>query len=251
MIDLKPLSIEEAEEFWSTKIAFGPGEFAALSDDAKVKAFAVAGIAKGDELATVFASLQRAINDGISYGEFQKECRDIFERRGWTGKMAWRVDNIFRTNIQTAYQLGRYKQMSENVKDRPYWMYDAVNDKRTRPTHSAVDGKVYPADHEFWNNWYPPNGFRCRCGVISYSKAQIESRGLDVEEEDITGTPLLPPGAIKPVPLLPDTGFDHHPGKTVWGDIIADKLKSWPEEVVTLLLADGIIDKLTEMEDKK
>jgi len=227
MIELKPLPMEEAQAFWADKIILGAGEFNKLSAEAKTRAFAVSGIAKGDELATVFSSLQRAIDDGISYGQFKKECREIFERRGWTGKRTWRVDNIFRTNIQTAYQVGRYKQMMDVVDDRPYWMYDAVNDRRTRPTHRAMDSKVFPADHEFWNNWYPPNGFRCRCGVISYSKTQVESRGLKVEKEDITGTPLLPPGATSPVQLLPDPGFAHHPGKTVWGGVVDSVDDSW------------------------
>lgn len=38
-------------------------------------------------------------------------------------------------------------------------------DRRVRPSHAILDGKVYPADHEFWATHYPPNGFRCRCGV--------------------------------------------------------------------------------------
>lgn len=220
---LKPLPFEEAKAFWANKVQLGPGEFKKLTDEAKLAAFSVTGIAKGDELATVYNAMGRALADGIPFSQFKADCASIFERRGWTGLRAWRVDNIFRTNIQTAYNVGRYKQM-EAVKDAfPYWMYDAVNDSRTRPTHRAMDGKVYPAGHPFWDTWYPPNGFRCRCSVQPLTAGQVARRGLKIETEDLTGTPLLPPGGTNPIQLLPDPGFSHHPGKTVWGGLVEDQ----------------------------
>lgn len=222
-VELKPLPMKEAQEFWQDKVMLSPSRFNLLSKEAKLRAFAVSGIAKGDELATVFTALQRAIDKGTTFDQFKKECGDIFERRGWTGKRSWRVDNIFRTNIQTAYNVGRYKQLKEMEDTFPYWQYDAVNDSRTRPTHLALDGKVYPADHPFWDKWYPPNGFRCRCSVMALTKGQVERRNLAVETEDVTNTlvhPVDPRTGLKstvPVQLLPDPGFSHHPGKVVWG----------------------------------
>ena len=32
---------------------------------------------------------------------------------------------------------------------RPYWRYVAVADGSTRPTHSAMHGTIFPADHSF------------------------------------------------------------------------------------------------------
>lgn len=227
MIDLKPLPMREAIEFWRSKVKLGPREFNALAAEAKLRAFAVNGIAKGDELATVYGSLSRALEEGISFADFKRDCRGIFEKRGWSGRRAWRVDNIFRTNIQTAYNVGRYKQLQAARATRPYWMYDAVNDRRTRPTHRALNGKVFPADHPFWENWYPPNGFRCRCGVTSLSARQVEARGLTVESEDPTHTYIHPINAVTgqpdpvPVQLLPDPGFAYHPGKSYWGGFAA------------------------------
>jgi len=222
-VTLEPLPFLEAIEFWASKVKLGPGEFRKLTAEAKTMAFSVSNIALGDELDTVYAAIGRALEDGIPFSQFKADCAEIFERRGWTGKRAWRVDNIFRTNIQTAYNVGRYKQLSEETDIFPYWMYDAVNDSRTRPTHRALDGKIYPAGHPFWDNWYPPNGFRCRCSVQPLTAGQVERRGLQVETEDLTHTYIHPidpkSGNPSPVPvqLLPDPGFAHHPGKTAWG----------------------------------
>ncbi len=223
-VTLEPLTMEAAAAFWKDKVLLGPGDFARLEDEAKLRAFAVSGIAKGDELTSVYNSLQSAIKDGISYGEFKKQCAGIFERRGWTGKREWRVQNIFRTNIQTAYNSARWKKQTELAETFPLLQYNAVNDRRTRPTHKAMDGKVFPIGHPFWDIWYPPNGFRCRCSTLSLTEAQAKRRGLTVETEDLTNRTVPIPNpvtgeALHVQQLLPDPGFGYNPGKLAWGGI--------------------------------
>ena len=70
MIELTPLPMTEAQQFWADKVQLGPGEFAKLSAEAKVRAFAVSGIAKGEELNTVFTAMQRAIDQGTTLEQF-------------------------------------------------------------------------------------------------------------------------------------------------------------------------------------
>lgn len=60
---------------------------------------------------------------------------------------------------------------------RPYWQYDAVNDSKTRPSHLAMDGRVFMADDPIWDTWFPPNGFKCRCTVKTLSSARWSSGG--------------------------------------------------------------------------
>ena len=229
----KALPMQEAQAFWRNKVQLGPGQYARLSKEAKLRAFAVSGIAKGEELTTVYNAIKRAIDHGISFADFKRDCGNIFARRGWTGKRAWRVDNIFRTNIQTAYSVGAYKRQKEVAAELPYAMYSAINDSRTRPTHRAVNGLIFPLDHPFWDKWWPPNGFRCRCTTIPMSKGMIERRGLKIETEDPTGKPIMVPGETNPRQLLPDYGFDYHPGKAAWGGLDAapdmGKLRQLPD----------------------
>lgn len=225
MLDLSfKLAPEEALSFWRDKIKLSPGEFSDLSREAKIKAFAVSGIAKGDELNTVFNAIEKSLKDGRPFSEFQSECAGIFERRGWTGQRAWRVDNIFRTNIQTAYNTGRYQQMRLTKDARPFWRYSAVNDKRTRPEHRAVHGKIFPADHPFWDTWYPPNGFRCRCSVNSVSQENLDVNGWKAGTKDPTGKLYEPTDPVTGVKmparlLLPDYGWDFNPAKVSLGGL--------------------------------
>ena len=159
MLTLEPLPMAEALKFWADKVKLGPKEFAQLTAEAKVRAFSVSQIAKGDELNTVYTAMQKAIAKGTTLEDFKKDCAGLFERRGWTGKRAWRVDNIFRTNIQTAYAAGQYKQQWDERHIFEIWMYSAVGDKLTRPTHYAMSGRCWPAEHPIWRKWYPLNGY--------------------------------------------------------------------------------------------
>ena len=65
---------------------------------------------------------------------------EFLEAEGYEGLDPLQADNIFRTNIQTAYNVGHYEQMTDPdvMQLRPYWMYDAVNDSHTRPSHLAT-----------------------------------------------------------------------------------------------------------------
>ncbi|MFH2098798.1 MAG: phage minor head protein [Pseudomonadota bacterium] len=157
---LRPLANEQAVAFWKKKVPMSPREFNQLDDKSKALGFSVGGIAKGDELATVMDAMGRAASEGMTLHEFKKQCGDIFTRRGWTGEKAWRIDNLFRTNLQTQYSAGRWAQMQATAERRPYGQYSAVNDSRTREAHAAMHGRVFPLDSPVWDEWWPTNGFR-------------------------------------------------------------------------------------------
>jgi SPP1 gp7 family putative phage head morphogenesis protein len=211
----EPLKFEEAIEYFGGKIPIDSKEYYRISNEYKTKAFTVSGYSSAEILRKFQEELMKVLNEGLTIKDFREKMNDFLERKGYEGLTPYQADNIFRTNIQTAYNVGHYKQMTkpENLKMRPYWMYDAINDKKTRPTHAAMDRKVFPADHKFWDTWYPPNGFKCRCGVVSLSERQVKARGLKVEKE--IPKMVEPKGQVMR-PLLPDKGFDANPAKRVW-----------------------------------
>ena len=217
--ELKALPMAEALEYWLSKVQLPPREFYALAEQYRVLAFTVSQLARASMLTEIFESIFQAVQNGTSIEAWSKSMGHVWEENGWTGPKAWRVDNIFRTNVQTAYNVGRYKQMKEASTARPFWQYSAVNDSRTRPTHRALHGRVYRFDSEFWDTWYPPNGYRCRCKVKTLSERQVRERGLDVMEGNGIGELIEPPGPNGPLParpLMPDRGFEGNPGKEAW-----------------------------------
>ena len=202
--------------------------------EANSTAFTVAKAMKVDVLQTLRDKVQEALETGITEKKFVKDLRPILQELGWWGRQEidgeivqlgspWRLRNIYRTNLQTAYTRGRYKTQINNTKRRPYWQYVAVLDSVTRPVHRELNGKVFMHDDPFWNSHYPPNGWGCRCIVRSLSKRRLEANGLKIESsagklKDFQ----VRAGVIKATgeAIVADiTGYEYEPGKFFKPDV--------------------------------
>jgi SPP1 gp7 family putative phage head morphogenesis protein len=225
------LAPKDAIEYFKQKGFRITWDWREMEGEAHAKAFTVAKAMRIDILEDIREMVQKAIDKGITFESFQKELEPKLESRGWWG---WkkpqdvptdgepmpegdkavelgtphRLETIFRTNIQSSYMVGRYKAMKSVAKSRPYWQYLAVLDNMTRDEHAAMHGRVFRHDDPIWDEWYPPNGFNCRCRVISRDADDIEKKGLDVEESD-DGVILDSEG----LPVRPDEKWDYNPGR--------------------------------------
>lgn len=183
--DMKP---EDAVKFLRDKGVAIPADYKQMLADARARAFSIAGVARLDLLQDVLDLLAEAVEQGRTFEDFRKELPGRLAGSGWTPadgeplSTPWRLANIFRTNVQAALMASRYQTLLRVKKSRELWQYVAVQDRRTRPSHAALHGRIYPADHPFWQSYFPPNGFRCRCDVITYSRAEAADLGLAVTE---------------------------------------------------------------------
>lgn len=214
MLHFDPKPPAEALAWWQDKTPVTPEEFMELSAEAQARAFTVSGLYRLDQISMVHKALEGSIAKGRPMAEFKREMATKL-----SGKLsAYRLETIYRTNAQSAYQAGRYAQLMRTTETMPYWRYVAVGDKRTRPTHKALHGLVRHHDDDFWNSFYPPNGFRCRCTVQALSDRQMQQRGLEAG----AGTPGMiiwkDPDTGMEVPVVPhpDAGFSGNVGKQSW-----------------------------------
>lgn len=187
-----------------------------LQGVARQLAFTIASVASHDQLKAVMDSLSTWQANGKTFAQWQREIavKDLELPK-------YRLENIFRTNLQSNYQAGHWEQILRNQQHRPYLMYDAINDSRTRPAHRAMDGIIRPADDPFWETHSPPNGYRCRCGLISLTGAQAKARSN-------TGNNKKPAAglekAIDETTMQPDKGWDYSPRDRLKGiRLAADK----------------------------
>ena len=56
--------------------------------------------------------------------------------------------------------------------DRYNLQYRTQRDDRVRPEHAALDRVTLPITDPFWEEYYPPNGWNCRCTVVQVRKAK-------------------------------------------------------------------------------
>lgn len=223
MIEFTTPTFDEAIKFFRDKTPLTPDLYRKLTDEAKAKAFTVSGITRMDIVRDIYAAMDKAISEKTTFADFKKSLKEAEALRGWRGQAPYRLDTIFRTNVQQAFQAGHYQQLMQVTGTRPYWQYSAVMDGRTRPAHAAMNGKVAAHDDPFWKVNFPPNGFNCRCTVVSVSKSEIERDGLTPE---------------KHMPDVADTGFRNNPGASM-GKLLTDeqfeRLKSDPARWTPLI----------------
>lgn len=165
-----------------------------LQGIARADSFSIAGLARVEQIQQALVSLTEALESGETFDAWRARVR-----RGDVDLDLpdYRLENIYRTNLQGAYARGRCRQHDVIAERRPWLLYSAVNDSRTRPAHAAMDGTLLHRDDPWWQTHRPPNGYQCRCTAIAVSNAEAERRGAPKApkpDEQTGDTPAPDPG---------------------------------------------------------
>ena len=104
---------------------------------------------------------------------------------------------------------GRWEQFVKD-EDEYYLQYRTANDGAVRPEHAALHDVTLPASDSFWDSYYPPNGWNCRCTVVQVLRYMHEAtphdeamqRGSQALAKDKKGMFNFNPG--KQQKLFPD-----------------------------------------------
>jgi SPP1 gp7 family putative phage head morphogenesis protein len=142
--------------------------------------------------------LETALTDGQTLREFAAEVRQGTESLGITEADPSYLQMVFRTNIQSAYGAGRFRQITNPtvMAARPFVQYRTVGDARVRDSHRVLEGMVFRADDPEWHRIAPPNGYNCRCSLVTLDRH--EAAGEHVRES-------------VPSDYTPDPDFDGPP----------------------------------------
>lgn len=218
-ISYDPERFEEAVRAWRERIPLTDEEYESILEGERAFAFKVAGVAQADLVTEVWQAIDRALRDGTAFEEFQEEVGEKLER-AWSGSVASpaaRLATIFRTNVQSAYGAGRWRQMrARAVKQaRPYWRFDAIEDNRTSDICEELDNTVRPADDPWWASHNPPLHHNCRSTIHALSEDEAREYGVDEKAPEVDA----------------DEGFGGAPGDEEWDPDVND----YPEPVGSIL----------------
>ncbi len=79
---------------------------------------------------------------------------------------------------QSAVMAAKWEQFLEDG-DRYNLQYRTANDGRVRPEHAALNRVTLPVSDPFWETYYPPNGWNCRCTVVQVRKGKYPETNHD------------------------------------------------------------------------
>lgn len=212
--------------------------------------FTVSRMARLDLLQGIYDAILKAVQGDLSRRDWMRDVEQLLKDSGWWGFKAVtdpadgeikltkfdpaRLKLIFDTNTRQAYATGLWERVERSKAVMPYVRYITRGDDRVRPAHLAWDNLTLPVDDDFWKTHWPPNGWRCRCRVMSMTKADYK-RGYTLDRpgaETNPDAPLMrkplntvaPPderreyvnprsGEVVQVPVGIDPGFAYNPGQ--------------------------------------
>lgn len=218
------LPFEAAIAFFRKKINLPTEAWDSIWAEMHLQAFTVAGATNAELLDAFRIAVDRAISTGSTLADFRKDFDGIVERFGWgfNGSPKWRAEIIYNTNLSVAYQRGHWQAMTDPdvVRVRPYLRYLKSTSAEPREEHMSWANTVLPYDDPWWDTHYPPNGWNCKCGVVSMSERQVQKlidSGVPVRT---TAPPItyydytdLKTGKTTQVPVGIDPGWDYNVGK--------------------------------------
>ena len=98
-----------------------------------------------------------------------------------------RIDKTYNSNylraeynfvVSSATMAAKWEEFMEDG-DRYNLQYRTAKDDKVRPEHAALDGVTLPPSDSFWAEYYPPNGWNCRCTVVQVRKSKYPQTSHD------------------------------------------------------------------------
>ncbi len=141
----------------------------------RAETFIVAGVTSQSMLDMIKSEAEKAFTQGTTFQEFQENLK----LKGFEPDNPYHLRTNFQQAIKSARASAEWKDIQDTKEIFPYLRYVTMQDDAVRDEHRALDGIVRHVDDPFWDEYYPPNGWGCRCG-----KEQLT-------EEEANGDPGL------------------------------------------------------------
>lgn len=130
--------------------------------------FMFSGLKTFHELNEAFPSL---FDDNGNRKPFEQFLNDVRSIDSTYNANYLRAEYNFVT--ASAEMAAKWEQFMEDG-DRYNLQYRTQKDDRVRPEHAALDGVTLPPSDPFWEEFYPPNGWNCRCTVVQVLKSRYD-----------------------------------------------------------------------------
>ena len=147
--------------------------------------YVFSGIKVFHELNEAFPSLLGEDGNPKPFERFLNDVQKVHE--------AYNVDYL-RTEYNfaraSALMAARWKRFEKDG-DRYLLQYRSIGDDRVRRTHRMMHGITLPVTSPFWDKYFPPNGWNCRCTVAQVRKGKFpvsdEQRAMNLGSQATAG----------------------------------------------------------------
>lgn len=97
------------------------------------------------------------------YSAFAKEFNKVNKNYNQTY-----LNTEYEYAVNAAQMAAKWTEFSDS--DRYNLQYRTAGDNRVRDSHAKLNGTTLPKGDPFWDSYYAPNGWNCRCTVVEVLK---------------------------------------------------------------------------------
>lgn len=188
-LEIGILASEEAQDFIETHSSVLNGSFRQMEMSEAMRKrlersnYVFSGLKTFHELNEAFPSLLDENGNRKTFERFLNDVRKIDET--YNSNYLRAEFNFVQASAEMAAKWERFMQDG----DRYYLQYRTAGDAKVRPAHAEMAGITLPASDPFWAEFYPPNGWGCRCSVVQVRKSKYPA--TDHEEAMARGESAL------------------------------------------------------------
>lgn len=260
VIDLRRDPSPEVRRYFAQKGLRPAFSWQDVWGDEHAHAFTVAKAMEVDVLTTIRGSLQDAIDNGTPYEAWARGLTPELQRLGWWGQAPMtdpdtgetrlvqvgsprRLQTIYQANMRTARAAGQWERAQRTSAGLPYFLYGLSTAEDRRPEHEDKVGTILPIDDPFWETWFPPNGWGCKCWVRQITRREAERLGGISATPDVPMQPFTNrrTGEVSDIPVGIDPGWQTNPGRARSENLasfLAGRLNEADEDLRRIAIAD-------------
>ena len=204
-LDINVLASDEAQHFINTHAATLDQAFQKVEMTEAMRRrltrsdYIFSGIKTFHELNEAFPSLLDENGNRKSFNQFYNDVQHI--DKTYNQNYLHAEYNFVHASAEMA---AKWEQFAQDG-DRYNLQYRTAGDDKVRPEHAALGGVTLPQSDPFWETYYPPNGWNCRCTVVQVRKSKYATtprdeaiaRGEEALQRDTKGIFRFNPGKEK------------------------------------------------------
>ena len=201
-LDINILASDEAQKFISTHADILDQAFQKVPMTEAMRRrltrsdYIFSGLKTFHELNEAFPSLLDENGNRKSFEQFYNDVQKI--DKTYNQNYLHAEYNFVHASAEMA---AKWEQFTQDG-DRYNLQYRTAGDDKVRPEHAALDGVTLPMSDPFWETYYPPNGWNCRCTVVQVRKSKYATtprdeamaRGEEALQSDTKGIFRFNPG---------------------------------------------------------
>lgn len=120
---------------------------------------------------------------------FEQYYKDIQTLNDTYNKFYLKAEYDF--TVSSSTMAARWEEQQDDGDGRYLLQYRTAGDNKVRKAHRELEGITLPSSDPFWDKYYPPNGWRCRCTVAKVRAAKYPAtdskQAVDAAEKATAG----------------------------------------------------------------